>query len=76
MFPLKHIWQRSDTSTCAVVAIESSKNGKLAFALRGIRRSQSDQSRERLPITIHYMRLFHMMLAIPSTNNFESLVQP
>ena len=36
MFPLKHILQRSDTSTSAVVSTESSKNGKLGFALRGI----------------------------------------
>jgi hypothetical protein len=28
----------------------------------------------RSPITIHHLRLFHLMLAIPSTQNYESLM--
>ncbi|CAB4010810.1 Retrovirus-related Pol poly from transposon 412 [Paramuricea clavata] len=30
--------------------------------------------RVRLPITIHHLQLFHLMLAIPSTQNYESLM--
>ena len=50
------------------------KMQQLQLVLRGIKRSHGDQSRVRLPITIHHLRLFHLMLAIPSTQNYESLM--
>ena len=47
---------------------------RLQLVLRGIKRSQGDQIRVRLPITIHHLKLFRLLLAISSTNNFDSLI--
>ena len=42
---------------------------RLQLVLRGIKRSQV-----RLPITIHHLKLFQLLLAIPSTTNFDSVM--
>ena len=47
---------------------------RLQLVLRGIKRSQGDQIRVRLPITIHHLKLFQLLLAIPSTTNFDSFM--
>ena len=47
---------------------------RLQLALRGIKRSQGDQIRVRLPITIHHLKLFRLLLAISNINNFDSLM--
>ena len=47
---------------------------RLQLVLRGIKRSQGDKVRVRLPITIHHLKLFHMMLALPVTTNFDSIM--
>jgi hypothetical protein len=47
---------------------------RLQLVLRGIKRSHGDQVRVRLPITIHHLKLFRLLLAIPSTQNFDSLM--
>jgi hypothetical protein len=46
----------------------------LQLVLRGIKRSHRDQARVRLPITIHHLKLFRLLLAIPSTQNVDSLM--
>ena len=46
----------------------------LQLVLRGITRSPGDQIRIRLPITIHHLQLFHMLLSITSTHNYDSLM--
>ena len=47
---------------------------RLQLVLRGIKRCHGDQTRVRLPITIHHLKLFSMLLAIPTTQNFNSLL--
>ena len=47
---------------------------RLQLVLRGIKRCRGDQTRIRLPVTIHHWKLFKMILAIPSTENFDSLL--
>ena len=47
---------------------------RLQLVLRGIKRSQGDQLRVRLPITIHHLQLFRMLLNIPKTANYESIM--
>ena len=47
---------------------------RLQLVLRGIERSQGDQIRVRMPITIHHLKLFKLLLAISSTDNFDSLM--
>ena len=47
---------------------------RLQLVLRGIKRSQGDRIRVCLPITIHHLKLFRLLLAISSTNNFDSLM--
>ena len=47
---------------------------RLQLVSRGIKRSHGDQIKVRLPITIHHLKLFRMLLAIPSTQNFDSLM--
>ena len=47
---------------------------RLQLVLRGIKRCHGDQTRVRLPITIHHLKLFSMLLAIPTTPNFDSLL--
>ncbi len=43
---------------------------RLQLVLRGIKCSQGDQ----MPITIHHLKLFKLLLAISSTDNFDSLM--
>ncbi len=47
---------------------------RLKLVLRGIKRSQGESIRVRLPITVHHLKLFHMMLAIPTATNFDSIM--
>lgn len=47
---------------------------RLQLVLRGIKRCQGDHTRIRMPITIHHLRLFHLLLAIPITANFDSIM--
>ena len=42
--------------------------------MRGIKRSQGGEIQIRLPITIHHMKLFHLLLSIPSTENYNSIM--
>ena len=54
--------------------LDCQKMSRLQLVLRGIKRSQGDEKRVRLPITIHHLKLFHMMLAIPVTTHFDSIM--
>ncbi|CAB4014711.1 uncharacterized protein LOC110254160 [Paramuricea clavata] len=54
--------------------LDCQKMSRLQLVLRGIKRSQGDEQRVRLPITIHHLKLFHMMLAIPVTTHFDSIM--
>ena len=47
---------------------------RLQLVLRGIKRSQGDKIRVRLPITIHHLQLFRILLVIPQTENYESIM--
>ena len=47
---------------------------RLRLICRGIKRSQGDSTRIRLPITINHLKLFFHLLAIPSTNNYDSIM--
>ena len=47
---------------------------RLQLVLRGVKRSQGEKIRVRLPITVHHLQLFHMMLAIPVTTHFDSIM--
>ena len=50
------------------------KMTRLQLVLRGIKRDQGGQIRIRLPITIHHLQLFHLLLSIPSTKNYDSIM--
>ena len=54
--------------------LDFNKMLRLQLVLRGIKRSQGESIRVRLPITVHHLKLFHMMLAIPTTTNFDSIM--
>ena len=47
---------------------------RLQLVLRGIKRSQGGEIQIRLPITIHQMKLFHLLPSIPSTENYSSIM--
>lgn len=47
---------------------------RLQLVLRGIKRSQGDVTKVRLPITVHHLQLFYHQLAIPTTSNIDSLM--
>lgn len=48
---------------------------RLQLVCRGIKRSQgTNQTRIRLPITIKHLRLFHSLLAISYTSNYDSVM--
>ena len=47
---------------------------RLQLVLRGIKRSHGDNIRVRLPITIHHLQLFRMLLGITNTQSFDSLM--
>ena len=59
---------------CQGFQLNFQKMKHLQLVLRGIKRSQGDQIRIRLPITIHHLQLFHMLLSIPATQNYDSLM--
>ena len=48
------------------------QNVTLAACLRGIKRSQGQQLRVRLPIAINHLRLFRVLLGVPFTQSFNS----
>ncbi len=54
--------------------LDFNKMLRLKLVLRGIKRSQGESIRVRLPITVHHLKLFHMMLAIPTATNFDSIM--
>ena len=45
---------------------------RFQLVLRGVKRSHGQQVRVRLPITIHHLKIFRMLLALPYTQNFDS----
>ncbi len=47
---------------------------RLQLVLRGIKRSHGDNIRVRLPIIIHHLQLFRMLLGITNTQSFDSLM--
>ena len=47
---------------------------RLQLVLKGIKRSQGDRTKIRLPITVHHLQLFYYLLAIPTTANHDSLM--
>jgi len=47
---------------------------RLQLICRGIKRSQGDSTRIRLPITINHLKLFFQLLAIPTTTNYDSIM--
>ena len=47
---------------------------RLHLVLRGVKRSQGDKIRVRLPITIHNLQMFRMLLAIPATTNYDPIM--
>ena len=46
----------------------------LQLICKGITRAQGCSTRVRLPITIHHLKLFFCLLAIPDTSNYDSLM--
>ena len=55
-------------------SLDCKKMLRLQMVLRGIKRSQGDNIRMRLPITIHHLKLFRMMLALPATTNYDTIM--
>ena len=47
---------------------------RLQLICHGIKRSQGDSTRIRLPITINHLKLFFQLLAIPTTTNYDSIM--
>ena len=47
---------------------------RLQLICRGIKQSQGDTSRIRLPITITHLKLFFQLLAIPNTTSYDSIM--
>jgi hypothetical protein len=45
---------------------------RLQLVLRGVKRSHGQKVRVRLPITIHHLKIFKMLLALPYSQNFDS----
>ena len=54
--------------------LDCKKMLRLQLVLRGIKRSQGDNIKVRLPITIHHLKLFHMMPALPVLTNSDSIM--
>ena len=50
------------------------KYPRLQLICKGIKRAQGCSTRVRLPITIHHLKLFFCLLAIPHTSNCNSLM--
>ena len=57
---------------CRGVEINLNKMLRLQLVLRSIKRSQGQELRVRLPITINHLRLFRMLLGVPITQSFNS----
>ena len=55
-------------------SLDCKKMLRLQLVLRGIKRSQGDNIRMRLPTTIHLLKLFRMMLALPATTNSDAIM--
>ena len=47
---------------------------RLQLILRGIKRSQGDNSKTRRPITLHILNLFYHLLNVKYTRNKDSLM--
>ena len=58
--------------TCRGLELNLNKMLRLQLVLRGIKRSQGQQLRVCLPITINHLKLFRMLLAVPFTQSFDS----
>ena len=54
--------------------LDLTKFVRLQLVCRGVKRSQGDHPRVRLPITIHHLHLFYALLAVPYTQHFDSLM--
>ena len=54
--------------------LDLTKFVRLQLVCRGVKRSQGDHPRVRLPITIHHLHLFYALLAVPYTKHFDSLM--
>ena len=54
--------------------LDLKKIARLQLVCRGVKRSQGDHTRVRLPITIHHLQHFYALLAVPYTKHFDSLM--
>ena len=54
--------------------LDFKKYPRLQLICKGIKRAQGCSTRVRLPITIHHLKLFFCLLAIPHTSNCDSLM--
>ena len=54
--------------------LDFKKYPRLQLICKGITRAQGCSTRVRLPITIHLLKLFFCLLAIPYTSNYDSLM--
>ena len=59
---------------CSGYELDLKKFLRLRLICRGIKRSQGDSTRIRLPITISHLKLFFHLLAIPTATNFDSIM--
>ena len=59
---------------CSGYELDLKKFLRLRLICRGIKRSQGDSPRIRLPITISHLKLFFHLLAIPTATNFDSIM--
>ena len=53
--------------------LDFKKYPRLQLICKGIKRTQGCSTRVRLPITVHHLKLFFCLLAIPHTSNYDSL---
>ena len=56
---------------CSGYDLDLKKFIRLQLVCHGIKRSQGDSSRIRLPITITHLKLFFQLLAIPNTTSYD-----
>ena len=54
--------------------LDFKKYPRLQQICKGIKRAQGCSTRVRLPITIHHLKLFFSLLAIPHTSSYNSLM--
>ena len=59
---------------CSGYDLNLKKFIRLQLVCRGMKRSQGDSSRIRLPITITHLKLFFQLLAIPNTTSYDSIM--